>query len=91
AALVVDSQLDDLAIGDGYAELGLAVQLYPGSLRGPLDPAGPGAIAGDGGPPVFQETGHGVALALKDDVLNQVLWAAWQAGAFDLEELPGLA
>ncbi|NIR45250.1 MAG: hypothetical protein GWN99_12770 [Gemmatimonadetes bacterium] len=91
AALIVDSQLDGLTFGDGHAELGLAMQLYPETPRAPLDPTGHGAVFGGGEPPVFQETGHGVALALKDDVLNQVLWAAWQAGAFDLQELPGLA
>jgi hypothetical protein len=68
-----------------YGWFGLGVQFYPES-RGPgISASSKGAIRKDGS--IADLTGGVAALGVgvKDDTLNQLLWAFWYGGAFDLD------
>ncbi len=80
--------------GTGNGELGLYAQVYP-SARGSTIPAGsahPGCCGSRGAirrnapqtAPTFSSIQYSFGLGLKDDVLNQVLWAAWYGGGLNL-------
>lgn len=82
-SLAVESGLSWLEFAPGYGQLGLQVQVVPPTLG---HAAGQGAIEAGGAPPTF-EPGPAFAAGLKDDLLNQFFWAAWQAGTFDLNDV----
>ena len=46
-----------------------------------------GSIEGGGEPPALAEDPPSFAVALKEDLLNQILWAVWVGGGFDVEDL----
>ncbi|UCF18684.1 MAG: hypothetical protein JSU87_12135 [Gemmatimonadota bacterium] len=91
ARLKVESGLDWLALGEGYGQLGFYAQVIPTEVKSKPYDAALGSIQSGGAPPIFSASEYAVGLGLKDDLLNQVLWAAWQAGAFDLEDLGAYA
>ena len=73
-----------------FGQLSLYSQVYPGAA-GASTPAGAlGALRYDGALPAFP-TGYELGLGLKDDLLNQVLWALWYGGAMDFPDLTALA
>ncbi len=82
-SLGVVSGLSWLEFTTGYGQIGLQAQVVPPTLG---HAAGQGAIQAGGAPPSFA-AGPPIAAGLKDDLLNQFFWAAWQAGAFDLSEV----
>jgi hypothetical protein len=82
-SLAVESGLSWLEFAPGYGQLGLQVQVLPPALG---HAAGQGAIQAGGAPPSFAG-GPAVGAGLKDDLLNQFFWAAWQAGTFDLSDM----
>ncbi len=75
--------------GSGYGDLGLYTQVYP-SARGASIPADArGAIRRGGERPEFGDS-YAFGVGLKDDLINQVLWAAWYGGALDIADAGGL-
>jgi hypothetical protein len=84
--LQLESGVDLLNFKDGYGQLGLYAQVLPTQLRSKVS-ADFGAIQAGGAPPTFSATDYAIGVGLKDDLLNQFLWAAWQGGAFDLEDI----
>jgi hypothetical protein len=81
---------------DGYGQLGLYTQMFPAahhegtSPRGDQIPVDAGSIrkdtsaTGDGVLPGFTNA-YDFGLGLKDDLVNQLLWAMWYGGALDLD------
>ncbi len=82
-SLTIESGLSWLEFASGYGQLGLQVQVVPPALG---HAAAEGAIQAGGEPPSF-DAGYALGAGLKDDLLNQFFWAAWQAGTFDLSEV----
>ncbi len=88
--LNVESSFDTIDIGgfypNGYARLGLAMAVSPASpvVTSPL-----GSIRRGGSVPSFNTAQYDFGFGLKDDLLNQFLWAAWSGGAFELQDLSG--
>ncbi|NIN72875.1 MAG: hypothetical protein GTO46_13305 [Gemmatimonadetes bacterium] len=82
-SLGVESALSWLEFAAGYGQLALKVQVVPPALG---HAARQGAIEAGGAPPSF-DAGPPIAAGLKDDLLNQFFWAAWQAGTFDLSDI----
>jgi len=47
-----------------------------------------GVLRKDGALPTFPGTGYSFGAGVKDDALNQFLWAVWAGGGFDLGTMP---
>jgi hypothetical protein len=88
--IVLESEIDRLEFTSSHALVGASVRVRAsgpaaeraearGAMRLGGAPPDPSALEGDA-----------LALAVGDDVLNQVLHAAWLAGAFDLADLGAL-
>lgn len=78
----------DIDILEDNARIALATLV---TLSGPEaeQPAALGPIFTDAGPPPpFSTTGYEAAAAVRFEVINQLLWTAWQGGAFDTDD-PG--
>ncbi len=96
AVLLVDAALDGLVFDAAWGRLSLGIQLRPESPRPEhLAVGAPGAMRLGGTPPdlaarLAAAPDARIALAVQDDLLNQVLQAAWLAGAFDREFSPAL-
>lgn len=93
--LMVASGLDTLEFhgpaANGYADIGLYTQVYPQQRAASIPPDAKGAIRKDGVAPNFSNSGgYEFGLGLKDDLVNQVLWAAWYGGAFTIPEAEDL-
>ncbi len=71
----------------GFARLGMAVAV---SAANPLLTSPLGSIRRGGDVPTFSATPYALGVGLKDDFLNQFLWATWVGGAFELPTLLGL-
>lgn len=69
----------------GYGQLGLYSQLYPGARGAGIPSDALGAIRKDGALPAFSASAYSFGMGLKDDLLNQVLWALWYGGGLDLD------
>lgn len=68
-----------------YARMSLYTQVYP-DARGALIPnTARGPLVAGGTPPMFSATDYGFAIAFRDDFVNQLFWALWYGGAFDLD------
>lgn len=80
---------DPAAVPSGHDGVlfGEAVQVVADAARSGPAPA-KGAIRSDGAAPKFGgPTKYPIGLAVKDDLFNQFLWAAWRRGDFDLASL----
>ena len=89
--LNIDRRFD--AIATAAAPLGFVhtVLSLDVSSTGPSHPGALGPIArAAGAVPVFSSSAYEMGVAVKDDFLNQVLYASWWGGAFDLQDLSGL-
>ncbi len=73
--------------GSGYGQLGLFGQIYP-SWAGVSSPRG--AIKKDGARPQFSTSAYTFGIGLKDDLVNQILWAIWYSGALSALDLADL-
>ncbi len=89
-ALVIQSGLDEAAFttsDGGYGDLGLHMQVHPKALAVNMDPP-KGPVRGRRTFHAFRpEDRAPFAIALSDDVLNQVLWSIWAAGGFEITDL----
>ena len=85
----VAAQPDTFAFPPGVMRVGAAVQAWPTDVRSGPAPTR-GALRRGGAAPVFAGPAFELGTAVKDDVVNQFLWAAWQAGEFDLASVGAL-
>ena len=69
----------------GYGQLGLYTQVYPNARGSDIPSTAPGAIRKSGSLPTFSNSNYQFGLGLKDDLLNQILWAVWYGGGLDLD------
>ena len=87
--LNLGSTFDQIQFGgvipDGYLLADLSVAVTPAH---PVMGNGYGSIRRDGSPPSFSATGYALGVGLKDDFINQFLWAAWSGGALELDQIP---
>ena len=76
--------------GAGYGTLGLYTQVYP-SARGDGIPASAlGSIVRSNEAPTFGPN-YPVGIGISDNTLNQIMWAIWYGGAFELPDIVSLA
>lgn len=86
------SHIDAIALhgplGAGSLDVGVAVQAYPTAVGLPPELHAIGAIRRSDAPPPLAPLAPGQTLAvgLHDDVLNQILWALWYGGAFNIPD-----
>lgn len=91
AELLVRSALDALDFSAQRAVVGVSLQVVPRAPRAEHQATSPGAMRmGGARPDASGLAASALAVGVKDDVLNQVLHAAWLAGAFD-RDLSALA
>ncbi len=69
----------------GYGQLGLYAQVYPAARGANIPVAAIGAIKKSGALPAFSASAYEFGMGLKDDMMNQVLWALWYGGGLDLD------
>ena len=85
----LSSSLDGMVFsgpaGSGQAVLELAAQVAPGSVGENIrdDAKGVGLKSGNG---LSWPSSANFALGIKDDVFNQILWALWYGGTFDMAQ-----
>lgn len=81
----VDAVVDGVEFPSGAMRIAGAVEAMPDPARPGSAPAH-GSLRSDGAPPGFAGSGPAFdfGLGVKDDFVNQQLWAAWQHGTFDL-------
>ncbi len=84
--LNINSTLDHLEAGDGYINLGLGARVVPSIFRKDTSQLGQGSIIGAGTPPSFIGMNGTFGIGMKDDFVNQVLWAVWAGGGFDVKD-----
>lgn len=82
--LNVNSDLQDLKVGDRYIDLGFAARVLPSEFKKDASQLGHGSIIGASTLPSFIGMNGTFGLGMKDDFINQVLWAVWAGGGFDL-------
>jgi len=90
AELLIEAAIDHLSFTAERAVVGSAIQVRPATPRPEHAAAAAqhGAMMMGGSRPVPTVlAGSPAVLGLKDDVLNQLLHAAWLSGAFDAEDL----
>ena len=80
----VGSAFTSATVGVDNVTLGIGPQFYPVAPVKDVAGTSRGALRKDGGPATFPATNYSFGVAAKDDGLNQFLWAAWAAGAFDM-------
>ncbi len=68
------------------ADLGAWAQVFPTARGVDIPTTSRGAIRRDGGQPSFSSSAYAFGIGLKDDLLNQALWAVWYSGALDVDE-----
>jgi hypothetical protein len=69
----------------GFGQIGLYTQIYPTARGAGIPVSAPGAIRKGGGLPVFDAENSELGFALRDDTLNQILWALWYGGGLDID------
>ena len=72
--------------GTGYGQLGLYTQVYPASRGTTIDSSAPGAAKDGGALPSFDRGPYSFGVGLRDDLINQVLWAVWYGGGLSLDD-----
>jgi cysteine-rich repeat protein len=82
----LSSVIDGITIGSGSIQLSLAGQVRPESSSPTLPDDAPGAVRRDGSVPSFGSD-FALGVGIKDDLVNQLLWAAWYGGGLDLPNL----
>jgi hypothetical protein len=92
--LNLESGFDYLAFSgpenSGNAGVGLYARVFPATRGDNIDAAALGSIRRNGERPAFSSSDYGFGLALKDDLVNQALWAVWYGGGFDVDDATSL-
>jgi len=78
-----------VALVNGGVSLILSGRAAPLARTSPIDPSR-GAIRSRSPVPTSEDVASDVAHYVGDELTNQILWAAWQAGGFDIADLNGL-
>jgi len=73
------------SVTSGYGLLTAATQFYPTSRDPNIASTTLGAIRDGGALPTINSTTVGLGAAIKDDAVNQLLWALWYGGALDTD------
>lgn len=73
-----------------FAEASLAAQVFPRHRGEGIPATAPGPITHSAVEPSFA-AGSGFGAALRDDLVNQLLWAVWYGGALDLPDVGAVA
>jgi hypothetical protein len=94
ASLQLECGLESITLSGadgGSVDIRLSAQLFPVGRDEPID-APVGAVRKDGVFPGFgfHDGDYAFGLALKDDLINQLLWAAWYGGGPLEAELDGV-
>ncbi len=84
--LNINSNLDHLEAGDGYIDLGQRARVVPSIFRKDARQLDQGSIIGASTLPSFIGMNGTFGIGMKDDFVNQVLWAAWAGGSFDVKD-----
>jgi hypothetical protein len=80
---------DAVAFPAGAIRTALSVQVLPGTVRAGPAPAR-GSLRRNGADPTVAGPTVDLGVDIKDDFVNQALWAAWAHGLFDLGSLSAL-
>jgi len=87
--LNIDSDLDYARFGAegfpnlGYIDVGFAARVFPSEFKKEATLLDHGSILGVSTSPSFSDS-HALGLGMKDDFINQIFWAVWAGGGFDL-------
>jgi hypothetical protein len=87
ATLLIDTGLDFIVFQSGYCQIGSYVQVMPATPRQGVPAPRFGAASGNGEPPSLSVDLYAAGTGMKDDLVNQFLWAAWYGGVFDLDDV----
>ena len=71
---------------DAYLQITSYISVVP-AAPAPAHEGARGSIEGGGNPPALDVAPPSFAMAFKEDVLNQILWAIWKGGGFDVADL----
>lgn len=74
-------------VENGYGQIGLATQFYPDTIGASIAADAPGPIKRSGPAPTFDRNAYEFGIGLKDQLINQVLWALWYGGGMDFTDL----
>jgi hypothetical protein len=86
-SLVVHSALDLMSISSDGARVGAYAQVRPATPKAVHQGAAFGAIAYGGAVPTFAPSANSFKVGIKDDLVNQFLWATWLGGGFDIDDI----
>jgi hypothetical protein len=78
------SAFDVIELRSGYARVGVSASV---SAANPVVASPMGPVQRGGDVPTFTATPNAFGAAIKDDLLNQFLWAAWSGGALEIDDL----
>ncbi len=73
------------ATSSAYGLLGIYTQIYPSARASTIAAEARGAIRKDGNLPGIDTTTVALGAGIKDDALNQLLWALWYGGGLDVD------
>ncbi len=87
--LTVDiaSEVDSVTNITDAMTLGARTQVFPSSRGASIPAAAPGSIRRDGAATPFELVPYELGYALRDDMLNQFLWAIWYEGGYAMPDL----
>lgn len=71
----------------GYGAIGLGTQLYPSTQGDMIANDARGSLKRESSMPIFSRTDYNFGIGLKDEMVNQVLWAMWYGGGLSFENL----
>ena len=74
---------------EGYGEIGLGTQLYPSAQGASIPDSARGSLKRDSTMPTFSRNDYNFGIGLKDELVNQVLWAMWYGGGLSFDNLIG--
>jgi hypothetical protein len=86
-SVAVESAFDVINVGTDGARLGAYTQVRP-TAPNPAHQGAPfGAISYGGAVPTLSLDPNSFQVAVKDDLVNQFLWATWLGGGFDIDDI----
>ncbi|MEE8408215.1 MAG: hypothetical protein V3T05_01295 [Myxococcota bacterium] len=73
-----------------FAQQALYAQFFPTSRGHDIPSDARGAIVLGSSDPTFSATDYGFGIAVKDDLLNQLLWSLWYGGGLSMPDLTSI-